>query len=772
MLLPILLLTALAGRPVAKDGVLTVKPGDSLPQVSQRLAKDPAIREVVLATGAYPGGFTIPALEKEDPEKHPLLIRAADGAVVLLDGGVQLGKAKAVAGRPGVYSAPIASSPKDVPQLWEPGARVRYLLAADLDAVQHFPASYIVQGKAVLFHTSDGKAPGSRVVTSAQDFGLSVERRFVTVRGLRFRNFLARPKWSAAVQARADHITVERCDVANASFGVTLLADDGALVDSTVRDVGGGVYLAAKRGRVERSRFIKLRDRFNVPTYVQDDTAIQAYYPAESGTIRGNLTVGFGKGVLIKAIPTPWTVEENTLVDFGAVRDPRGEKYGFLATDWHAESVFRHNVVEGYAAPVRFDRGTTRTGVSENCIGGDPLFVGEDAGDFRLAPGSPCLAGAGEGTSFGAGEIARIPDKIDLRAVAAANEAEEGAAGGRVAVAAAAPTAGEGANGAPRTWHVSPSGRDGAAGKADAPLRRVQEAVDRARPGDTILLQPGIYSEPVRFDHGGSEGKPITLRAVERWKAVLDGARRFDSLVRLDGSPFVIIEDLEIRWYRVAGVHVFKSPDVRVQGCRIWNAHWSGNWPDGDGVRVEESPRFTGTGNVLFMQERGFAIYWSPGATITRNTAVANLYGGISLVHSLPGSTCTNNSFAYQGNDAISISEAEGGKGRLAEFACDYNNYGVTLQGGQPGDPPLQPRPQDRHLYTESKAIVYFEEKPIPNQRFRTMAAWREFSGLDAHSIFADPLFVDSASGDFRVEAGSPNRGAGENGGTIGALGD
>lgn len=770
MLLPVLLLAALAAHPVAKDGVLTVKPGGSLAQLSQRLAKDATIREVVFATGSYPGGFEIPALEKVDPETHPLLIRAAAGAVVLFDGGATLAKAKAVTGRPGVYSATIESVDKrQPPQIWEPGARMRYLLAADLDAVQHFPASYIVDGKSITFHTSDGKPPGSRVVASARDFGIAVQRRFVTVRGIRFSNFVSRPKWSAGVQVHADHVTVERCDVANASFGFTLLADDGAVVDSTVRDVGGGVYMPAKRSRVERSRFLKTRDRFVVPTYWQDDTAIQGYYPAESGTIRGNLAIGFGIGILIKANPSPWVVEQNTLV--GA-----GDKYGFMSTEWHAEAVFRRNVVAGYSIPAKLAR-ANGPGLPDNCIDVDPVFAAAEKGDFRLASGSPCVAPAGEGEPMGAGETARSPEKIDLRA-AAASEAQEIRAGGsavatgRAGATAPATTEERGADDAPRTWHVSPSGRDGAAGKADAPLRRIQEAADRAAPGDTILLQPGIYADPVRFDHGGTEGKPITLRAAERWKAILDGARRHDSLVRLDEAPFVVVQDLEIRWFRVAGVRVVQSPDVRVEGCRIWNAHWDGNWPEGDGVQVDRSPRFTGTGNVLFNQEIGFELLWSPGSTITRNTAVANLYGGVALVHSLQGTTLTSNSFAYQGNDAFTISEAEGGKERLAGFTADYNNYGVTLQGGAPGDPPLQPRPKDRQLFTQTKAIVYFEEKPIPYQRFRTMAAWREFSGQDAHSIFADPLFVDSVSGDFRLESTSPNRGAGENGGTIGALGD
>jgi hypothetical protein len=54
--------------------------------------------------------------------------------------------------------------------------------------------------------------------------------------------------------------------------------------------------------------------------------------------------------------------------------------------------------------------------------------------------------------------------------------------------------------------------------------------------------------------------------------------------------------------------------------------------------------------------------------------------------------------------------------------------------------------------------------------RFVSMAEWREFSGLDKNTIYADPLYVNTASRDFRLESQSPNRGAGAGGMTLGAL--
>ena len=51
------------------------------------------------------------------------------------------------------------------------------------------------------------------------------------------------------------------------------------------------------------------------------------------------------------------------------------------------------------------------------------------------------------------------------------------------------------------------------------------------------------------------------------------------------------------------------------------------------------------------------------------------------------------------------------------------------------------------------------------------LAQWRAETGFDKHSRWADPLFVDSDKGDFRLKLGSPAIGAGLNGETVGALG-
>lgn len=57
-----------------------------------------------------------------------------------------------------------------------------------------------------------------------------------------------------------------------------------------------------------------------------------------------------------------------------------------------------------------------------------------------------------------------------------------------------------------------------------APGVDFQQALDRAAPGDTIALPDGVYYQSLVITHGGTPGKPITLKAVRGGGATLSGA--------------------------------------------------------------------------------------------------------------------------------------------------------------------------------------------------------------------------------------------------------
>ena len=237
---------------ISAGSTLNVTPTEPLSAVRDKLAADAGITEVIFAEGVYFGGLSVEGPKGADFARRPLLIRAADGARVVLDGARPVEKYRPDEELPGVFSIEYAHTGGEYPKFWEPGTRIRYRLVADRQAVARFPATFSVEGKRLLFHTSDGQAPRpGELLMSVDDCGLFVNRPNVTVRGLAFRNYLAREKWSTGIDLRVNHVTVEDCRSSNCSLGFIITGNDNAVRRCVAQDVGGGVYVGGENATVE-----------------------------------------------------------------------------------------------------------------------------------------------------------------------------------------------------------------------------------------------------------------------------------------------------------------------------------------------------------------------------------------------------------------------------------------------------------------------------------------------------------------------------------------
>jgi hypothetical protein len=115
---------------------------------------------------------------------------------------------------------------------------------------------------------------------------------------------------------------------------------------------------------------------------------------------------------------------------------------------------------------------------------------------------------------------------------------------------------------APLTYYVSPSGNDSSAGTESQPFRTIQRAVDVVNPGDTVIVEDGVYtgtgagtacasaaSRPiVCLTRGGTSSSYVTIKARNLWGARLDGngntsteAFRF-----LTGANYIRVEGFEV----------------------------------------------------------------------------------------------------------------------------------------------------------------------------------------------------------------------------------
>ena len=69
------------------------------------------------------------------------------------------------------------------------------------------------------------------------------------------------------------------------------------------------------------------------------------------------------------------------------------------------------------------------------------------------------------------------------------------------------------------------AGRDGN-GTEKMPFRRIDEAAKVAKPGDTVLVAPGVYREYVDPIFAGEPDARITYKSTEPLAAVITGAER------------------------------------------------------------------------------------------------------------------------------------------------------------------------------------------------------------------------------------------------------
>lgn len=123
------------------------------------------------------------------------------------------------------------------------------------------------------------------------------------------------------------------------------------------------------------------------------------------------------------------------------------------------------------------------------------------------------------------------------------------------------------------TVYVDDDGTAGAAGcnGALSVPSTIADGIEAAGPGDTILVCPGRYRETIRVDVQG-----VTIRAVERWKAVL-------APTSVSGAPIVEIinHGVTLQWLKIVapttgacdstpvGIAAYEVDDAQIVANRV-----------------------------------------------------------------------------------------------------------------------------------------------------------------------------------------------------------
>lgn len=129
------------------------------------------------------------------------------------------------------------------------------------------------------------------------------------------------------------------------------------------------------------------------------------------------------------------------------------------------------------------------------------------------------------------------------------------------------------------TYYVSPDGNDNNNGSIDAPFKTIRKAANIVNPGDNVIVKDGIYtvasnvSNLITIRRGGTANAPVTFKAENKWKAVLDGLNEDHNGIHIL-APYVVIEGFEIKNIYWQGI-IVKANNVTIRNNHIHNV---GNW--------------------------------------------------------------------------------------------------------------------------------------------------------------------------------------------------
>jgi hypothetical protein len=121
---------------------------------------------------------------------------------------------------------------------------------------------------------------------------------------------------------------------------------------------------------------------------------------------------------------------------------------------------------------------------------------------------------------------------------------------------------------------AAPEGSDSRGGTRQRPFRTAQRLVSSLRPGQTGCLRGGRYSSSdefvVRFEHGGRQGTPITLRSYPGERATLVG-----NVMVTKGSDYITLSQLRVEGTGGSNTVKIYAAHTILQGSDITNA-WRG----------------------------------------------------------------------------------------------------------------------------------------------------------------------------------------------------
>ncbi len=138
-------------------------------------------------------------------------------------------------------------------------------------------------------------------------------------------------------------------------------------------------------------------------------------------------------------------------------------------------------------------------------------------------------------------------------------------------------------------FHVTTSGLDADDGSAAKPWKNIQQALDAAAAGDTVVVHAGTYqlAAPLVIKTKATAAAPLLVRA-EGAVTVRDPARNFgewSGVVRLDQATFVTLRGFRVENASFFGILLDHVDNVTVESCQTDGSLGSGIYT-GDSTHI------------------------------------------------------------------------------------------------------------------------------------------------------------------------------------------
>ena len=193
--------------------------------------------------------------------------------------------------------------------------------------------------------------------------------------------------------------------------------------------------------------------------------------------------------------------------------------------------------------------------------------------------------------------------------------------------------------------------------------KKIQEAVDKAAPGDTIMVSAGSYNENIVIN------KPLSIKSGKGSAyTVIRPLVKKEPVLKISDTANVTVAGFTMTGSDIAGIQLLNARNVLLSGDMAKQ--------NVNGIILSHSDNNTLTGNEAYLNSYyGIYLDASSGNKIIKNTADANNDKGIFLSHS-DGNTIQDNVANRNRWNGIMLFSSHGNT--VSDNSTIGNAYGIV----------------------------------------------------------------------------------------------